>query len=50
MDNSTAIVTLLTYIKDNKGPRIDSSGRPHDMIETSEKKISKFTANLRFDR
>ena len=39
----------LTYIKNNKGPRIDPCGTPHDMLETSEKKFFKFAVNLRFD-
>ena len=44
----TAISISLTYIKNNKGPRIDPCGTPHDMLETSEKEFSKFTINLRF--
>ena len=40
----------LTYIKNNKRPRIDSYGTPHDILETSEKEFSKFTLNLQFDR
>ena len=46
----TAIGVLLTYIKNNKGPRIDPFGTPHDMLETSEKEFFKFIVNLRFDR
>ena len=46
----TAIGISLAYIKNNKGPRVDSCGSPHDMLETSEKEFSKFTVNLRFDR
>ena len=38
------------YIQNNKGPRIDPRGTAHDMLETSEKELSKFTVNLRFDR
>ena len=34
----------------NKGPRIDPCSTPHDMLETAEKELSKFTVNLRFDR
>ena len=34
----------------NKGPRIDPCSTPHDMLETSEKELSKFTVNLQFDR
>ena len=40
----------LTYIKNNKRPRINSYGTPHDILETSEEEFSKFTLNLRFDR
>ena len=40
----------LTYTKNNKRPRIDSYGTPHDILETSEKEFSKFTLNLQFDR
>ena len=40
----------LTYIKNNKEPRIDLCGTPHDMLETLEKEFSKFTVNLQFDR
>ena len=39
----------LTYIKNNKGPRIDPCDTWHDMLETSEKKFFKFAVNLRFD-
>ena len=39
----TAISISLTYIKNNKGPRIDPCSTPHDMFETSEKEFSKFT-------
>ena len=46
----TAIGLSLTYIKNNKGPRIDPCGTPHDMFDTSEMELSKFTVNLRFDR
>ena len=46
----TAIGISLTYTKNNKGPRIDPCGTPHDMLETSEKELSKFIINLRFDR
>ena len=45
----TAIGISLTFIKNNKGPRIDPCGTPHDMLETSEEEFSKFTVNLRFD-
>ena len=38
------------YNKNNKGPRINPSGTPHDMPETSQKEFSIFTINLRFDR
>ena len=40
----------LTYIKKNKGPRIDPCGMSHDMLETLEKELSKFTVNLQFER
>ena len=46
----TAIGISLTYIKNNKGPKIDPYGTPHDMLETAEKEFSKSTVNLRFDR
>ena len=46
----TAIVISLTYIKNNKKPRIGPCGTEHDMLETSEEEFSKFTVNLRFDR
>ena len=46
----TAIGISLTDIKNNKGPSIDHCGTPSDMLQTSEKKFSKFTINLRFDR
>ena len=46
----TAIGISLTYIKNDKGPRIDPCGTPHEMLEPSEKELSKFTVNLRFDR
>ena len=39
----------LMYIKNNKGLRIDPCGTPH-LLETLEKKFSKFTVNLGFDR
>ena len=46
----TVIFTSLTYIKNNKRPRIDPCGTRHGMFETSENEFSKFTVNLRFDR
>ena len=46
----TAIGISLTYIKNNKEPRIDPYGTPHDMLETSEKELSKFTVNVRSHR
>ena len=46
----TAIGISLTYIKNNKGPRIDPCGTPHDMLETSKKEFFKFTGNVRFDK
>ena len=46
----TAIGISLAYIKNNKEPRIDPCGTPHDMLETSEKEFSEFTVNLRFHR
>ena len=45
-----AAIGILTYIKNNKGPRIDPCSTSHDMLETSEKEFSRFTVNLRFDR
>ena len=42
----TAINISLMSIKNNKGPRIDPCGTPHDMLETSENEFSKFTINL----
>ena len=35
----TALGISLTYIKNNKGPRTDPCGTPHDMLETSEKEF-----------
>ena len=46
----TVIGISLTYIKNNKGPRIDPCDMPHDILENSEKGFSKFTINFRFDR
>ena len=37
----TVISISLTYIKNNKGQRIDPCGTPHDMLETLEKEFSK---------
>ena len=42
----TTICISLTYIKNNKGLRIDPCGKPHGMLETLEKDFSKFTINL----
>ena len=42
----TAICISLTYIKNNKGLRIDPCGKPYDMLQTSEKDFSEFTVNL----
>ena len=46
----TAIDISLTYIKNNKRPRIYPCGTPHDILETSENEFSKFTLILQFDR
>ena len=40
----------LTEVKNWKGPRINPSCTPHNMLEISGKEFSEFLENVRFDR
>ena len=41
---------LLTKIKKRKGPSINLSCTPHNMLDISEKELSDFVENFRFGR
>ena len=42
----TAIGISLAYIKNSKGPSIDTCGTPHKMLEISGKELSKLYTNF----